>query len=278
MSSSNLNDEDLLAAVRCRPAMYDKFHKDHCNRDLLRRLWKEIAAETGVDVMVCKTRWNSMRDYFLRKYREGNRPGQPTPNGKRIWPYFDMLSFLIPFVSINRDFSNGSINTTGDGADGFDGEDTGSTGNGNNTPAETPTKIEPRSRSASPVDSETNHSIPPVTPRPSISHPHSSHNAIRIANVNTLRKRKVNTVSNVKPVKVVKREENSHEHFFRSILPMLEKFSDIETLMFRSEVNSLVLKYLQRQDPVPVVASAAEQHQEDASSFSVYLQDQASPE
>ena len=47
--ASVLKDDDLLAAVKSRPALYDKSNKNHCNRELTRSLWREIARETGAE-------------------------------------------------------------------------------------------------------------------------------------------------------------------------------------------------------------------------------------
>ena len=225
-----------------------------------------------------------MRDYFLRKYREGARPGQPLASGKRLWPYFELLSFLVPHVSTrepgtpqeNPDEGEGiSLNSLMSPKDSFMGkcevEETA-----NNPPGSTTcnspsisSKQEPPSRSPSPVESELTHTAA-VTPtvRPSSSQP------FRIA-----RKRKGTPAGAIdhKTFKTVRNEESSHEHFFRSILPMIERFSDIETLMFRSDVHGLVLKYLQKQEALPVITSAVSQAS-DAAGYSVYLQADQSPE
>ena len=44
-----LNDDELLSAVQSRPALYDKANKDHCNREIVRKLWREISQETGAE-------------------------------------------------------------------------------------------------------------------------------------------------------------------------------------------------------------------------------------
>lgn len=270
----SLSDDDLLLAVQSRPAIYDKSLKDHSNRELLKKLWDDVARVTGADVTLCKTRWNSMRDYFLRKYREGMRPGQVRYNGKRVWPYFNMLAFLIPHLSsstINRESHENGETAIDAGDNSCDlGEDAGhetaeafETISQDKSNAPVHSKIEARSRSPSPAPSETHN----------IRNSSLLHNTVRSRHA-LERKRKMNvSYSSYSPyddrkVKVVKREENSHEHFFKSIQPMLERLSDIETLMFRSEVNSLVLKYLQKQTPAPVAASP----EAEASHFTVYLQ------
>ncbi|RUS89817.1 hypothetical protein EGW08_002429 [Elysia chlorotica] len=284
---NSLNDDDLLSAVQARPALYDKTHRDHCNREISKKLWTEIAQETGVDSLICKTRWNSMRDYFLRKYREGARPGQPLASGKRLWPYFEMLSFLMPHVNT----SIREHETSRESTEEYDGlvlngllsqkdsdysmgkyelEETNDTCNLHSPPIVF-AKQEPLSRSPSPArsESELTHTAA-ITPtvRPSSSTPCSR----------STKKRKVVPYSGHKSYKTVRNCENSHEHFFRSIMPMLERFSDVDTLMFRSEVNALVLKCLHKQEDLPVITSAVSQAGDAPDCYSVYLQPEESPE
>ena len=190
-----------------------------------------------------------MRDYFLRKYREGTRPGQPV-SGKKVWPYFDQLTFLMPHVTSREPL---------DSMDGFEGEEM------------FVNKIEMPSRSPSPDDLEPNQTVA-ETPKVRLS----------LAPPKNPKKRKGEFGSDQKSLKALKRKESGHEHFFRSILPMLESFSDIETLQFRSEVHGLVLKYLHKQSVVPVLAAPAGEpmpvEDDETGTYSVYIDTHHSPQ
>ncbi|KAK4315019.1 hypothetical protein Pmani_013723 [Petrolisthes manimaculis] len=91
-----MDDEQLIEAVQRRRAIYDKNHPKHRNRDTLRMLWSECAAELDtVEVERIKRRWGYLRDYFLKQLRD-IKAAPPGAAKKRKWPLFNSLTFLIP--------------------------------------------------------------------------------------------------------------------------------------------------------------------------------------
>ncbi|XP_041356382.1 uncharacterized protein LOC121373710 [Gigantopelta aegis] len=85
-----MDDETLIAAVRSRPCIYEKSDKNHCNRDVIAAAWEDVAKEVGTCVTAteCKSRWDSIRDYFLKKYREyrSSTSGQAASKKKNMAP------------------------------------------------------------------------------------------------------------------------------------------------------------------------------------------------
>ncbi|XP_018008662.1 uncharacterized protein LOC108666328 [Hyalella azteca] len=86
-----MDDERVIAAVQCRPPLYDKNHPKHCNRELIRTLWEECATEIGGNIDQVKRRWAYLRDYFTKLYRLSKIPS----SRRKKWPLFDSMMFIV---------------------------------------------------------------------------------------------------------------------------------------------------------------------------------------
>ena len=64
---------------------------------------------TFLSVDVCRRKWKSLRDRYMREKRrekeEGKRSGSAARTGKK-WKFFAVLSFLDPFVTPRETSSN----------------------------------------------------------------------------------------------------------------------------------------------------------------------------
>ncbi|XP_076062350.1 uncharacterized protein LOC143037697 isoform X1 [Oratosquilla oratoria] len=103
-----MDDEKLVLAVQRQSAIYDKRNPKHRNRDALRMMWNECAAELGTDnVDRLKKRWGYLRDYFMKQYRDlkATKPGDGTTKRTK-WPLFTVMSFLIPYIEQKEEPSN----------------------------------------------------------------------------------------------------------------------------------------------------------------------------
>ncbi|KAL1493625.1 hypothetical protein ABEB36_009325 [Hypothenemus hampei] len=98
-----IDTEKLIILIEQRPAIYNFTIKDHHNREIIDKLWGEVAQETGAQVADCKTKWNSLRNSFTRYIREEKK----TPSGsgvskKKKWYLAGSMSFLKDFVNQHR--------------------------------------------------------------------------------------------------------------------------------------------------------------------------------
>lgn len=121
-----MDQEILIIAVQKRPCIYDKSDPKYHNREYLRKSWDEISFEVNETskfiflilvfkliylysiplVESCQKRWRYLRDYYIKQRRlymksDGTR--------KKIWPFFDMLSFLNPFLQTYAEYTDNEI-------------------------------------------------------------------------------------------------------------------------------------------------------------------------
>lgn len=120
-----MDQEILIIAVQKRPCIYNKSDLNYHNREYLRKSWDEISFEVNEtsklyifyfifklmqfylpSVESCQKRWRYLRDYYIKQRRvymksDGTR--------KKIWPFFDMLSFLNPFLQTYAEYTDNEI-------------------------------------------------------------------------------------------------------------------------------------------------------------------------
>ncbi|KAK3866780.1 hypothetical protein Pcinc_027716 [Petrolisthes cinctipes] len=246
-----MDDEQLIEAVQRRRAIYDKNHPKHRNRDTLRMLWSECAAELDtVEVERIKRRWGYLRDYFLKQLRD-IKAAPPGAAKKRKWPLFNSLTFLIPHEHYD---------TLGS----FQGESQSLHSESKSSEEEmlvqemhvddkTLALQEVRVHEEPSGDTDSLHDEPP----------HSS-------TVSMIRKRPFTVSMSRRPSKRRVPDEPSqydlevlspsckeHEpcddddHFFKSLKPMLQQLDPLQKLEFRTEVQKLLMQLLRPSSSTP---------------------------
>ncbi|XP_039281581.1 transcription factor Adf-1-like isoform X2 [Nilaparvata lugens] len=83
--------ESIIIAVKNRPALWDRKHRNHHNRHFLIREWKAVAAELNVpgrDKFV-KIAWKNLRQEFYKQLNKSTRSGDESS-----WQFFNDLLFL----------------------------------------------------------------------------------------------------------------------------------------------------------------------------------------
>ncbi|KAL0901936.1 hypothetical protein ABMA27_007081 [Loxostege sticticalis] len=108
----------LIVEVQNRPPLYDTSILEYHDRNLKKRLWREICRElysgtvwdglkpneqSKIEKEV-QNRWNSLRGCFRRDIREKN--SSDGGKKKRKYIYFDSLLFLLPFTEGTKDDSS----------------------------------------------------------------------------------------------------------------------------------------------------------------------------
>ncbi|GIX87307.1 hypothetical protein CEXT_104541 [Caerostris extrusa] len=95
-------NEKLVTAIQNYPTLYDlsrrssQVHRDNC--------WKEISASISLPVDFCKVRWKSLRDNFTRRQKLLDSGSAAAT--RNVWPYYDLMSFLIPFSRFKSTIGN----------------------------------------------------------------------------------------------------------------------------------------------------------------------------
>ncbi|XP_077089796.1 uncharacterized protein LOC143741262 [Siphateles boraxobius] len=100
-------EEKLILAVSGHPELFDSssyFYRDRNKKDLA---WKKISEEIVQPDDVCRKKWKSLRDTYLKeKGKETEkRSGSAAGSGKR-WKFSQILGFLDPFVTPRETTSN----------------------------------------------------------------------------------------------------------------------------------------------------------------------------
>lgn len=97
-SSENSTDgnffKDLINLVhQCRP-LWDR---DTHDKPMKMQLWRKIAKDLGVDADVCKQKWKSLREKYIRQK-------QRYQEGREKWELLDDLSFLDGVINYRKKF------------------------------------------------------------------------------------------------------------------------------------------------------------------------------
>ncbi|CAL8384486.1 uncharacterized protein LOC115532291 [Gadus morhua] len=101
-------EDALIVAVLGQSVLYDNtlvFYRDRIKKQ---QAWVVVGEETGIPVDVCRRKWKSLRDRYIREKRsekEGKKSGSAARTVKK-WKFFAVLSFLDPFVTPKETSSN----------------------------------------------------------------------------------------------------------------------------------------------------------------------------
>ncbi|XP_073720310.1 uncharacterized protein [Misgurnus anguillicaudatus] len=100
-------EERLILSVSGHLGIYDTtsyFYRDRIKKDLA---WKSVSEEIGQPEDICRKKWKSLRDTYLkeRKKEMEKRSGSAAGSGKK-WKYSQILGFLEPFVTPRETSSN----------------------------------------------------------------------------------------------------------------------------------------------------------------------------
>ncbi|XP_042632303.1 transcription factor Adf-1-like [Cyprinus carpio] len=92
-------EDKVIIAVCGYPELYDTSSYFYRNRNKKDLAWKKVSEEVGQSEEMCRKKWKSLRDTYLRERRKETekRSGSAAGSGKK-WKYSAVLSFLDPFV------------------------------------------------------------------------------------------------------------------------------------------------------------------------------------
>ncbi|CAH1966694.1 unnamed protein product [Acanthoscelides obtectus] len=98
--------EKLISLVYDRKPLWDVGSKSYHNRDVGRKLWREMAEELNSTSEVTKGKWQNLRGNFRREHTKISKAptGSAALGDTQIpsWKYYKQLSFLIGAFSSRR--------------------------------------------------------------------------------------------------------------------------------------------------------------------------------
>ncbi|XP_011869517.1 PREDICTED: uncharacterized protein LOC105562937 [Vollenhovia emeryi] len=96
-SAMTMDLQRLINEVHARPAIWDQKNVNYHNRDVILRMWREIARACEVSTDVAKSKWKHLRDNFrneLKKTYRGKCDGVGGTEHDSKWVWFKSLFFL----------------------------------------------------------------------------------------------------------------------------------------------------------------------------------------
>ncbi|XP_018059087.1 PREDICTED: uncharacterized protein LOC108694234 [Atta colombica] len=96
-SAMTMDLQRLINEVHARPAIWDQKNVNYHNRDVILKMWREIARACEVSTDVAKSKWKHLRDNFrneLKKTYRGKCDGIGGTEHDSKWVWFKSLFFL----------------------------------------------------------------------------------------------------------------------------------------------------------------------------------------
>ncbi|CAL8275584.1 unnamed protein product [Arctogadus glacialis] len=101
-------EDKVIVSVCARPILYDTTMESYGDRNKKDLAWVDVGEETGLPVDVCRRKWKSLRDRYMKEKKSekaAKKSGSAARTSKK-WKFFVVLSFLDPFVTPRETSSN----------------------------------------------------------------------------------------------------------------------------------------------------------------------------
>ncbi|XP_069702672.1 uncharacterized protein [Periplaneta americana] len=120
MEKLYIDSELLISEVEKRVCLYDINSGEYHDRNLKTRAWEEVSsivvpkwksmeyAERSNVAKIVQTRWRSIRDSFMKAYKEAEKSRSGAPRKKK-YVFFNQLSFLVPSLKRRPTSENTSL-------------------------------------------------------------------------------------------------------------------------------------------------------------------------
>ncbi|GJQ66877.1 hypothetical protein Trydic_g7900 [Trypoxylus dichotomus] len=225
---TKMNCATLIGEVYCRKPLWDSLHPQHHNRTVLDKLWEEVSQTMQFPVKDVRKKWKYLRDQYRKELKKIPKNEDGSWTCQPSWPYFQSLEFLTPEMSFD-DVS------------------------GSTTQNVTNSNFNEVSRGT--VDDEEEEILPDS--------PLNSSETIQEVSKNRAPKRKPPSSNNEFNEKLLKLEEKKLEllakqqtfideersddyHFFMSLLPVMQKFNDLQRFRIRSKFQSIIIEEISK--------------------------------
>ncbi|KAI4464899.1 madf domain transcription factor [Holotrichia oblita] len=221
-----MNCAALISEVCCRKPLWDSTHPQHHNRTVLDKLWDEVAQNMDFSVKDVRQKWKYLRDQYRKELRKVPRFEDGSWSYQPSWPYFQSLEFLTSQMSFAE-------------------------------PNGTPTQnTNPNLNELSRGTDEDEEEILPDSPL-------TNSEAAQEVNRNKAPKRKAASNINDFNEKLLKLEEKKLEllskqqacvdeersddyHFFMSLIPVMQKFNDLQRFKIRTRFQSIIIEEISK--------------------------------
>ncbi|XP_053947529.1 transcription factor Adf-1-like [Anastrepha ludens] len=105
----NMDDTALIRMVKSNEHLYNKYNKYYKSVEKKKATWQRIARELGINETICIRRWTCMRERYSKESRRLTALVNNGMTTSHIWPLFEEMEFLKPFViPRNRSFMGNS--------------------------------------------------------------------------------------------------------------------------------------------------------------------------
>ncbi|XP_039279080.1 uncharacterized protein LOC111049321 isoform X2 [Nilaparvata lugens] len=101
---AEMDTELFISSVRKRRPVWDQQLPEHQNRYILISLWTDISEENNISVEEARKKWKSLRDYYRSSFR---RSQEANDSYQSSWPFFSSLHFLRD--QFNAETSSGNV-------------------------------------------------------------------------------------------------------------------------------------------------------------------------
>ncbi|XP_011635627.1 uncharacterized protein LOC105426203 [Pogonomyrmex barbatus] len=109
-----MDDEMLIECVRQHVELYDLSDKRYIDGAYKQRVWNEISQKLGYPAIMCKMRWNNIRDNYRKSLKKRvTRSGLTGQPRNMRYKYENQLTFLLPFIR-ERDPNHSGLIREGD--------------------------------------------------------------------------------------------------------------------------------------------------------------------
>ncbi|CAG0883927.1 unnamed protein product [Cyprideis torosa] len=229
----------VIHQVRQYKCLFDPTDKGYQNRVKSDLAWEAIAKEVGISKDEAKSKWHSARNYLVtnraklacRKCPSGS--GASEKKEVKVWDYYSDMEFMLPYVGQSRNGSSSLKKVKlGQAVD----EAVASALGGDETEDEFFPFSPPSSVSTTTARSEA--STPTPQSEASTQTPRSGASTTKPPKPSaSALDRYVDYITNKEP-------EHSEVQWFRSLTPQLDMLDPISLLQFKTEVQTLLCRYL----------------------------------
>lgn len=237
----------LIAAVKKRPALFDKKEDNYSNRGYVNKQWADIAKEIGVEERRARKRWTRLRDYFQKSQRQ---LAESTTGKIKKWYLHNYMSFLTPYL-VERSTSIDVLDLSDAGSDHFD-----------LTPLKSPSHASVASSSAA-ADAE------PDPPQHDFDNQMLEYNRNPLKSRNehpdsaNVRKRNFPQTRKLREPNLdaqVVNGEDEDQHYCLSLVSKMKMLDPISKLRCQMDIHAVLLRYLTQTQAEPM---NADEHKEE---------------
>ncbi|XP_073986798.1 uncharacterized protein [Rhodnius prolixus] len=258
--------EKLISAVFAHECLWNQAHPDHHNRFVLEKEWEEVSTSLNskktIGVVkyniflftedIIKSKWKYCRDTFRKEFAKRPKPRSGSEAGTEIeskWVYFKSLLFLKDQFTTRNSTSN--LQVVASCVNRFSDEST-------DISVEITEQEQDKTEESEYTESVLNNYTENFTEKDVLlsvpQSPLSSHNEEpRVVIQNRKRKRSEDLVGKAlvnierEKLKILESKQrkvmDEDRCFFESLLPHVKKMNPLKKLLFRTEVQQLVMTY-----------------------------------